>query len=79
MSREELRENVVNFFELPIHIPVSTVSNLEGGSLAEALYTLSECGLWPDNIDSISTEQAIMCWMVIEKLRVSDFPENLWM
>lgn len=47
--------------------------------LADALYSISESSRWPDYVDSVSEEQAIMCWRIVEKLRASSFPEDLRM
>lgn len=49
------------------------------GNLDDALYTMSEMGFWPDEIDSISKDQAILCWKIIERLRQQTFPKNLRM
>lgn len=45
--------------------------------LVHAAYSLAECHMFPDYIDSISPEQIIFCWKIIEKLRHERFPENL--
>lgn len=48
--------------------------------LAEALYTLSETGEWPDNVDRVSPDQAILCWKLVEWLKTLEyFPTNLRM
>jgi hypothetical protein len=48
--------------------------------LSEALYTLSESGRWPDHVDSVSEEQAIRCWQLVEWLRsLAKFPADLRM
>lgn len=49
------------------------------GKLPEAVYTMSELHLWPDDVDSVSAKQAITCWKLIEKLRTSEFPDSLRM
>ena len=49
------------------------------GNLASALYSMNELRLWPDYIDSVSEEQAILCWAIIEKLRIQEFPAELQM
>jgi hypothetical protein len=36
--------------------------------IGEALYTLSEAGAWPDYVDSVSPEQAIICWKIVERI-----------
>lgn len=47
--------------------------------LENALYSLSEHGIWPDSIDSVSAEQAVLCWRIIEKLKKKQFPSELCM
>jgi hypothetical protein len=46
-----------------------------------ALYAVSELGgLWPDSVDDVSADQAVMCWRIIERLRATgQFPEGLRM
>jgi hypothetical protein len=45
--------------------------------LEEALYALSELGLWPDAVDSVSARQAMMCWALVERVMRSGFPKEL--
>lgn len=47
--------------------------------LGEALYTLSETVAWPDDVSSVSEEQAILCWKLVERLRREAFPDHLRM
>lgn len=49
----------------------------ETTDLSEALYTISELRLWPDQVDTVSCEQALLCWKIIEKLRTAEFPDSL--
>lgn len=49
------------------------------GNLSEALYSLGEEGCFPDYVDSVSEEQAVLLWRVVEKLRKSKFPCELCM
>ena len=50
-----------------------------GSDLAEALHSVSELGLWPDQVDAVSEAQALMCWRIVERLRRERFPEDLRM
>lgn len=45
--------------------------------LANVLYMTGELGMWPDDVDRVSEEQAIMCWRIIEKCRVQAFPKDM--
>jgi hypothetical protein len=48
--------------------------------LTRALYAVSELGLWPDSVDSLSVDQAVMCWRIVERLRATgEFPRELAM
>lgn len=47
------------------------------GKLYDAVFTISELSLWPDYVHSVSTEQAIMCWKIVEKMRITEFPKDL--
>ena len=48
------------------------------GDLSEALYTVDELGLWPDD-GTVSMEQALFCWSIVEKMRTYKFPDELRM
>jgi hypothetical protein len=49
-------------------------------ALGRALYAASELGLWPDDVNDVSADQAVMCWRLIERIRASgEFPEGLRM
>jgi hypothetical protein len=53
---------------------------LDPMALGRALYAVSELGLWPDSVDSVGVDQAVMCWRIIERLRATaEFPEELAM
>lgn len=43
-------------------------SGVDERQLSEAAYTMSECGMWPDDV-SVSPEQLERCWQVVEWLR----------
>lgn len=51
----------------------------EAKDLAEALHSASELRLWPDNVDSVSPEQAMTCWQLVERLRTERLPDYLRM
>lgn len=71
MNGDEHREQATSFFEM-------ADPNLVG-DISEALYTMSELGMWPDSIDSVSVAQAMLCWKVVEKMRREAFPDALKM
>jgi hypothetical protein len=47
--------------------------------LSEALYAISERSGWKDEVDSVSVEQALYLWRVVEKVRKHGFPKALRM
>lgn len=47
------------------------------GNLGDMLYIVSELGLWPDYVDSVSAEQALMCWAIVQKMRAHGVPDEL--
>jgi hypothetical protein len=71
MDTDERREQVADFFNISDPDLV--------GELGEALYSMSELGMWPDSIDSVSVTQAMLCWKVVEKMRRETFPDALKM
>lgn len=68
-KREDMREFVGSDHPVLNHAP----------DLNEALYTMSELGLWPDSVDSVSEAQAVLCWRLIERLTSDRLPDNLKM
>ena len=55
-------------------IPVESIDTRD---LNELAYTLSETGLLPDEVDSISPEQLQFCWRAVEWLRrQGSFPDE---
>lgn len=40
-------------------------------SLDILLYTASERGIVPDDVDSVSNEMAILCWQIVELARTA--------
>lgn len=74
MERNEQRKKIRKFLN-ETHDP-----DIDG-SIHEALYSMSELGMFPDG-ESVSFEQAIMCWKLVEQLRITyekSFPKELWM
>lgn len=71
MERDEQRQRIMEFFQ-------GQEPAVES-SLGDALYSMSELGCWPDYVDSVSEEQALLCWRIVEKLRIEEFPKALRM
>lgn len=46
-------------------------------SLDSLAYYISERGQWVDCVDSVSPEQVILCWKIVEKLKFSKIPDEL--
>lgn len=67
---DEMRRRLEEFFAA--NDPV-----LVGDDLAEALYAISEHGLWPDQVTVVSIAQTLLCWKIVEKLRTVSFPDEL--
>ena len=72
MTREEHRKLVVEWLAQP-------EPQVNDSQLREALYTVGELELWPDYVDSVSAEQCICCWQIIQTLLQADFPADLRM
>jgi len=66
---EELRRQLLNY------VDVAEPKLFPG--LERAVYAMSETGAWQDSVGSVSAEQAILCWQLVEKLRQGPFPEEL--
>lgn len=69
-ERDEMRQQLEGFF-------AANDPALVGNDLAEALYAISEHGIWPDNVTVVSVAQTLLCWRIVEKLRTVTFPDEL--
>lgn len=80
MNEDDLDEDEGDFYGLLSNF-ISDVKNpiVDSSDLSRCLFSFSENGMWEDYVDSVSSEQAIMCWKIIEKLKREKFPENLEM
>jgi hypothetical protein len=56
-------------------VPLPTLNDRD---VEEALYTLNEHSAWPDDV-TVSREQALRCWRLVEWLSRNEFPEHLRM
>lgn len=74
MTNEEKRRQVVDFFGNPPEIDIDFRREI-----AEAAHTFCELGLLVDGLDSISTEQVIQCFHIVDTLRLKSFPDDLRM
>lgn len=55
--------------EILVYLQLSNSPDIESQKeLAEVLYSISEYGLWPDYVDSVSTEQCVLCWNIINHI-----------
>lgn len=69
-ERERHKSAVAAFFKMP-------KPKLKAG-LGEALYAASEMSMFPDDA-SVSEEQAIYVWKIVEAVRAKAFPRALGM
>lgn len=74
MTENQHRKDVLRFFN-----SISIEEEPEVASLPEALYAVSELGLWFDDVDSVSEDQCLKCWRIVETLKNKEFPKKLWM
>ena len=57
----------------------SGLPEIPSKALDDALYTMNELGLWPDDV-TVSEEQALMVWRVVQRIAVTgSFPGGLRM
>lgn len=45
--------------------------------LTELLYTISEMIGWPDSVNSVSPEQAMLCYKIVHTLKSKNLPDSL--
>lgn len=67
---KKMKELIEKFFESP------QPKLINDNDLSEALYSISELGLWPDGDDSMSIEQASFVWQIVETLREKRLPNE---
>lgn len=46
-------------------------------SLRWLAYYVSEKNQWIDCVDSVSPDQILLCWRMVEKLKVSEIPDAM--
>jgi len=68
-----------NMSELLNYIKEQPLPDINQRALSEALYSMSERRQWPDAVDSMSTEHALLVWRVVERVRKDGFPDSLRM
>lgn len=53
--------------------------NINHYFLSEALYSMNECGIWPDG-NFVNSKVALRCWQLAEWLKtLEEFPDNMKM
>ena len=70
MTRDEHRK------KLSVWLSSVAAPDLNKYQLSEALYAFIELGLFPDNV-SVSPEQALMCYKIVEAVSFLGFPEEM--
>jgi hypothetical protein len=55
------------------------IPDIDIKQLDEVLHSMNELQLWPDYVDSVSNEQVILCWRIIETLKRKELPNDLKM
>lgn len=74
MTRDEHKKSVQDYID-KVQVP-----NINEFSLGELLYTMSELRLFPDGVDSVSIEQALLCWQIVQQnIHNTPFPDELRM
>lgn len=58
--------------------PVSQLPDVNRGELGEALYSFSECGMFPMDVE-VDVATALEIWAIIETVREIGFPNDLRM
>ena len=77
MEYEEHQERVEEYFGINENVIID-IPDINTQALYGALYTMAELDLWPDDV-TVSLEQALMCWTVVEKIKKDGFPIELGM
>ena len=55
-----------------------SVPTIDHKELTEAIHGMSEMAIWPDFVSTVSEEQVILCWRLVERLRETKvFPADL--
>jgi hypothetical protein len=72
-SRDQHRRKMMAF------VASGDTPDVDGRNLGNALYTMGELGLFADDVDSVSTEQAIRIYKLISAVMLNGFPNDLKM
>lgn len=72
MKHQKEIENWIGEVKLP---------ELEGNNLNHLLYSMKELCLWEDEVRSVSEEQALLCWQIVERVKrhKGEIPDNIKM
>jgi hypothetical protein len=73
MSNENIEDRLLSF--IGEHSPALTPEKRR--ELSEVLYTVSELGLWPDSVSSVSEDQALLVYQVVLAIKSKDLPDEL--
>lgn len=73
MTKNEKRERLNEWV-----FPVSQLPDIDKQQLAEALYSFSECGMFPMDVE-VDVATALEIWAIIETVREIGFPNDLRM
>lgn len=60
----EIGYNAYRFVVNNVNRPALNIVSLES-----LLHTFGEAGIWLDMVDTVSFDQAILCWQVVERVR----------
>jgi hypothetical protein len=72
MYQETIEDRLLSFIGDP---PALTPEKRR--ELSEILYTVSELGLWPDSVSSISEAQALLVYQVVLAIKSKNLSDDL--
>jgi len=65
------------YFEAINAFLIQSEPEIDKNELSEILYTMGEEVGFPDSVDSVSIDQAILLWRIVETLKSKSLPDEL--
>jgi hypothetical protein len=73
-GQDDIRSDIKQWI---IETDSSKPPEIDSRQLNEALYAFEYAWAWPDQVDNVSEEQAILIWKIIERVRKEGYPDEL--
>jgi hypothetical protein len=73
-GQDDIRPDIKDWI---IEVDSAESPEIDSRKLNEALYAIEYAWAWPDQVDNVSEEQAVLIWKIIERVRKEGYPDEL--